>query len=615
MPSTLRVVHVSSSARAADLGVLPGTPYLIESNGSSAGHPRCLNTWWTHGFRASLYDALSWMTDPPDPCSLREHGWEARDYCRAAGVGLAMFAREEIGLGLDLVDSLAERPDASVTIVTDNLTGARLASVARDVTRVTGARVRITARPSDGGKLGPAFALARGPGALRALETVGRAGTRLFGRLSEGSVSLPGTSRSTEGHGPAVGFYESGSWGWPHVYPVLSALTERDVRIVPIVASRSDGKKVWEQTGVAPLDVPRARLSLRRRNEILRAVDRMPVDLPSDMSAHPEVAKALIRRIVRRRLAPWLGKMQAAIEAARAACAAGVDATFQYGHMSPASRAFMLSAQAQGAWTFTTPEGLPDVTAPEHGLAIPADGMLAWGSSSVGTFEPAGEVIVAGNAVVERRLQAVAKQRSADGAHRGMVLIAFGRPGRVVGPELFASAIRLVAAAAQRLPHLRFVANIHPGDKPAFWENAMRDMGRDVPIELLSGRIYELLASADALITMHSTTGGEAAWLDIPVISVGGHIDPSTGHRSETELVPDYVAKGAAYEVGSTDELCATVTHIVNADRGRDRLALHRRAYGDAFLHRSPAGQTGAERMADAISAALDRGPRRCPRH
>jgi hypothetical protein len=613
LEGVLTVVHLERPDLATRYRVLPGVlsavpwPAAAGDESSMDGTRESLHRWWTHSFRAELYEGLASFVAPLEAEELRGRAWGPLEFCRAAGVGLLRFVREELGFGIDLIRALEEGRWSSVAFLTDNRVGLRLAQVLDDFSGVVGVPSSmyywVTLRGTRGGfptRLPAVGGFDRVEATARRVDHIrvqlGSARRRLR-RIDEAICT---SSR------PAVAFFEPNSRGWAHAIPVMRELIARGIDPVPLVMSPSDGELLRRSIGREPFLVLPRPLSRPMRAAIHQVIDSLPVDFGADAKRASGPAGELVRRTIKRRLHGYLPSMNAAIEAARI-CAerCGVKAAYQFSHISPASRAFMIESQAYGLHTFTTPEGLPDPSAPEHRYAVRPDTLLAWGSTRTASYLGARHIRVVGNEVVEERLRAVKSAIARRPGRRSRVVVAFGRPGRIAGPEFFASSIRLVAAAATKLPDVGFVANIHPGDRETSWLAAVASLGQSSRLELTSGRIYELMGQAMALITTHSTTGGEAIWVGIPVICVGSHEDPITGERMETEVVADYLREGAAYSVSDVHELCDVIDHIQRSPIGEDRLTRQRQAYADRFLFRSSGGNTAAAQIGDAIQDRL----------
>jgi hypothetical protein len=613
LDGVLTVVHLERADLANRYRVLPRVlstvpwPAAAGDGSSMDGTRESLHRWWTHAFRAELYEALASFVAPLEPGELRGRAWGPLEFCRAAGVGLVSFLREELGFGIDLLQILHEAPQSRIVFLTDNRAGLRFAQVLSDVSRIAGVPSSTHYWMSSGRVKGGFPIPVLGVGTFPRLEPSARAmqliGTRLAsaGRRLRRIDDVVRTSSA-----PTVAFFEPNSRGWAYAIPVMRELLSRGIDPIPLVMSPSEGELVQRSIGVTPfLLLPRP-LPRGMRAAISQMIDHLPLDFGANLKESSGSAAELAKTTIKRRLHNYLPPMNAAINAAGICVERmGVRAAYQFSHISPASRAFMVQSQMHGVHTFTTPDGLPDPTGPEHRYAVRPDTLLAWGSSSTRSYLGAPHIRVVGNDVVEERVRDVEAAMAASPGRRSAVVVAFGRPARIAGPEFFASAIRLVAAAAADLPDVRFVANIHPGDREAFWLAALGALGQPSRLELVSGKIYELMAEAMALITTHSTTGGEAIWVGIPVICVGSHLDPITGEKRETEVVPDYLREGAAYSVADLHELRGAIDHIRSCPAGGDRLASKRKAYADRFLFRSPDGTTAAGRIAAAIQEWL----------
>jgi hypothetical protein len=274
----------------------------------------------------------------------------------------------------------------------------------------------------------------------------------------------------------------------------------------------------------------------------------------------------------------------------------GVRVTLQEDHVSPSARAFLLEAQRLGAHTVTAHHGIFGPLNPERRYFVSPGTILEWGHFHAPFPSTATVSRTVGNHLIEERMSAVMAERETD-LRDPIVLVAFGRPARIVDPEFFASAIRLVAAAAEG-SHIPFVVNLHPGDTQDFWNVALHPF--DKPQLIFSrDRIYQLMTRAMALVTNHSTAGAEALLADIPVVCVSRHQDPCFDVVREQSVIPSYLAAGAAYSVDSARELTDLVGDLASSVKP-DPLAAKRVAYARRFLDRSDE-RSSHSRTADLI--------------
>ncbi len=565
-----------------------------------------MNRWWSRSLRDELFGSLESMTESRVWAFAPLGQWTPNDYCLAAGGALIAAIRDELGFGLNLTRRVLSDSPGRVDLLTDNDMGLRLGVVLNEAGHLLGVRTRVRylGLPPRGDWMLrlPSYGLGR----LHELErlTKGASGVRTM--ILSKRLNLPDVHEARpQGNDPVVAFFESNPRGWPYSIPVMQQLRSRGIDAVPLVTSPRDGELVRRALGRDAYFVPQRRISRSLRSAIGQHVSQLSVnvDLGSDDASH--AAEVLIRTIVRRRLATYLPTMEAAVDAARMATdGLGARATHQFSHGSPAGRAFLIQAQMGGAHTFATPHGSDVSDPPSRPGLIAPDTTLAWGASPVWKRAETGDVRVTGNHIAEERILDVRRALARRPEGPPLVLVAFGRPGRIVSPEVFASAVRLVAAAAASRPVMRFVASIHPRDTREFWVTVLSSPAHE-HMALDSGRIYELMGNASSVVTMHSTAGGEAICAGIPVVCINSHLDPDTGELRSNEIVPEYLVGGAAYSAKSVDELCRILDHICQTPRGQDRLASQRVSYASAFLRHSTDGDDAASRIADAIEERL----------
>ena len=145
--------------------------------------------------------------------------------------------------------------------------------------------------------------------------------------------------------------------------------------------------------------------------------------------------------------------------------------------------------------------------------------------------------------------------------------------------------------------------SLHPGDSQLFWEMALSSVTTHPRLAFQTGGIYELMERASVLVTNHSTAGAEAVLADIPVICITSHRDPLTGESRETTYTPSFLTDGAAYGVGTVDELSALIESIMSSE-GADALAEARKDYASRFLSRATSGSAVGS-VADVIEAVV----------
>jgi hypothetical protein len=379
-----------------------------------------------------------------------------------------------------------------------------------------------------------------------------------------------------------VAVFETTSKGWEFSQPILDELRLRGAAVVE--ASPQSGAVVTSWSGEpSGLELGSVPLKLLPLNRIRRAVsDLLPIQSGALISS-PR-SRRVVSEIISRRARAYLPGMGVAAALARVAVEElGVSVTLQEDHISPSARAFLLESQRLGAHTVTAHHGVFDPLAPERKYFVSPGTILEWGHFHAPFPSTATVSRIVGNHLVEERMSDVMLRRETD-PRDPIVLVAFGRPSRIVDPDFFASAIRLVADAAED-SSVPFVVNLHPGDSRGFWDAALHPL--DNP-QLTFSRdlIYQLMPRAVALVTNHSTAGAEGVLADIPVVCVARHQDPRSGAIREPSVVPSYLSEGAAYSVDSARMLAGLVGDLLSND-GSDPLAAKRVAYARRFLDRS----------------------------
>jgi hypothetical protein len=392
-----------------------------------------------------------------------------------------------------------------------------------------------------------------------------------------------------------VAVFETTSKGWEFSRPILDELRLRGAAVVE--ASPQSGAVVTSRAGEpVGLELGSVPLKLLPLSRIRRAVsDLVPIQSGALISSPRH--RRVVTEIISRRARAYLPGMGVAAALARVAVEElGASVTLQEDHISPSARAFLLESQRLGAHTVTAHHGVFDPLAPERKYFVSPGTILEWGHFHAPFPSTATASRIVGNHLVEERMCDVRLQRETN-PRDPIVLVAFGRPARIVDPNFFASAIRLVADAAEN-SSVAFVVNLHPGDSRGFWDAALKPL--DNP-QLTYSRdlIYQLMPRAVALVTNHSTAGAEAVLADIPVVCVARHQDPRSGAIREPSVVPSYLSEGAAYSVDSAKVLAGLVGELLSK-YGSDPLAAKRLAYARRFLDRS-SERSSHMRTADLI--------------
>jgi hypothetical protein len=258
---------------------------------------------------------------------------------------------------------------------------------------------------------------------------------------------------------------------------------------------------------------------------------------------------------------------------------------------STAGRCFFLTAEQMGIPTAFLQHGSFSVS-PNNAPYFTRAHIYTWGDTSrqqlidSGVSDPE-RITPIGSAFEESHLNSLNRKKR-DG--RPLILVAFGVPGNLVPERPFLAACREVVAAAAIHSSCDFVVKPHPGDKTSVWQGALNERALS-NIKLSSEDTYQLLGQSALLITMFSTTGAEAIYLDRPVISVNLENFPATN---------DYFRHGAAYNATEPGSLARLLTEILTVAGKPDRLTAARKEFANKLLHREavPARQR--------IAAALE---------
>jgi hypothetical protein len=561
----------------------------VERDGTPG--PESLHRWWSPRFRSDLYADLDPILGVP--ASTRDEDWDANTVLEAAGLGLISPIRDHIGFGVDLLALISGGVD-DVELIIDGRDGLRYAEVFSLVGKlVPDTSMRLTLLRTD--REGEASSV-RIP--VRAVDATIRSMARIMraGR----SMRAP---HASDGHPPGANavFFETTDKGRQFSDPIATELLDRGVSLVR--ASPSGCTVLTPQGSSHRL----RRVAFGISSVNLTAVeDQIITTLGSTRGAliETDLQRRLVSTLVARRSMDYLPGIRGAVASARTAVER-LDArvTMQEGIASPAARAFILEARRLGARTFTTPHGMVDDSAPERAYMVDPDVILDWGSYGP-SFSDTTTVRIVGSAFTEERIQQVLAMRKAASRSASTVAVAFGRPGRIVDPMFFASAIRMVARTSQAMKDVEFEVKIHPGDSRSFWEAALRPLEGRHRLTFSGRSIEEVIAMADVLITTHSTAGAEAILAEVPVLCIGGHVDPDSGRPYETHYEPPYLTVGAARLVQSDNQLSDGIKSIL-LDGVDGSMQTAMTAFGDRFLDRSSDG-TSVERSADAIIEALD---------
>lgn len=233
----------------------------------------------------------------------------------------------------------------------------------------------------------------------------------------------------------------------------------------------------------------------------------------------------------------------------------------------------------------------------QHGALIVRPGLaeyftnshqLLWGTSSRDRVIEAGianpeQIDCIGSPFLETQL--VVDPATHAAATDGPVLVGFSVPGGFGDDSGYLRAAREVFRAAQSLPAVPFVIKPHPGDHTKVWERLSSAAG--LPNVTISRRdTYDLMKECRILLTMFSTAGAEAIYLEKPVVSVD---------LEHADLGTDFLAAGAAYVVDCKGQLAPLVARLLSESPGSDPLIEKRREFAKAFLHREE--KPAAERI------------------
>jgi hypothetical protein len=257
---------------------------------------------------------------------------------------------------------------------------------------------------------------------------------------------------------------------------------------------------------------------------------------------------------------------------------------------STAGRCFFLTAERMGIPTAFLQHGSFTVS-PNNAPYFTRAHIYTWGDTARQQLIDSGvsnpeRMTPIGSAFEESHLDSLDRKR-ADGPP--LILVAFGVPGNLVPERPFLAACREVVAAAASHSACDFVVKLHPGDKTSVWQEALKERPLS-NIKLSSEDTYQLLGQSTLLITMFSTTGAEAIYLDRPVISVNLENFPATN---------DYFRHGAAYTATERGSLAKLMTEILAVAGKPDRLAAARKEFANKLLHRE--AQPARKRIAAVL--------------
>ena len=244
---------------------------------------------------------------------------------------------------------------------------------------------------------------------------------------------------------------------------------------------------------------------------------------------------------------------------------------------STAGRCFFLTAERLGISTAFLQHGSFSVS-PGNAPYFTKAHIYTWGDTSRQQLIDSGvegpeRITSIGSAFEEDHLNSLSQTESGS---RPVILVAFGVPGNLVPERPFLAACREVISAAALHPGCDFLVKLHPGDKTAVWRGALQERGL-ANINISREDTYHLLGKSTALVTMFSTTGAEAIYLDKPVISVNLENFPATN---------DYLRLGAAYTAMEPGKLTAILAELLSNPGGPDRLAAARKEFANKLLYR-----------------------------
>lgn len=587
-------VFVSRADTARTFGVLPDVVHMTPASPGQR-ELESIHRWWSWDFRSSLYLELKRMLRAPQVDDAGD--WNAHQALTVAGVGLLSSIREEIGFSMDVISHIHEFSPDEVRLIVDSRKGLRYAEVLADLAlcqRDTRFVVECQLR------LGQFRVSLRLPS--RVLGGSLRVASRLLGlrrsvgtRKQLGRVSGRGDLSSSA---EALAFHSSGAGDW--TTSISEELRRRSVSTA----------EAWTHSGIAHVEasgcvhVHRVRpLGFRelKTKALARAFETF-VDVPGPLISTPAHLSA-VSAVVSRRLKDYLPGMARAVALARTAHQLGAGVTLQENIITPAERAFLIESKRLGAHSLSTHHGLFNPDAPERDYMEPPSALLEWGRLGAELSRDFAPSLVVGNNRREEVIAEVVRVRE-QRPELTNVLIALGRPARIVDPVFFASTVRLIALASNEFDNLDFVVNLHPSDNGSLWNVVLEEMPQGHSLDLRRDRIYEAMANTTALITNHSTAGAEALVAGIPVICIESHEDPVTGEIRRTDFSPMYLNYGAAYGVSSLEELRTTLDEVVST-APLDRLAVRRQSFGREFLATYDQGGSSVRATGDYIEALV----------
>jgi hypothetical protein len=261
---------------------------------------------------------------------------------------------------------------------------------------------------------------------------------------------------------------------------------------------------------------------------------------------------------------------------------------------SVAGRTFFRTAEARGIPSVFVQHGAFSQE-PSVAEYFTQSQKLLWGTSSReslirSSVADDASLVVVGSPFVEEELEPRLAEAGTIRSDAPTVLVTFGVPGNTISERAFELAANEVIAAARSCPDLRFLVKPHPGDRTSLWNGLVEAVAlRNVDLCPFA-ETYSLMTACQALVTMFSTTGAEAAFLGKPVVSV---------NLDGIDWGMDYIEANAAYVARVSGELGTILRDIFAHPPGQDRLALSRRDFARAFLHREPT--SARERVVNQI--------------
>jgi hypothetical protein len=584
--NTVTVIHVIDPHRNASEipGLAPPGELLVveapdelasdlESRGASL-----LQEAVTPSFRKRYYEALEDLLLPQESAWRRELPDAVREVVESAALSVAMRTWREAELLLHLGSRAGAGGIDTLRIVTDNEVGRELgfelhaiASAFRHLTvdvRWLGSRSGSLRRPRRS--------------ILLAQDALHSSRVRNRRSLSQGE------------HKPSIAFYTDSPRVWTHLRPIYRQLIS-DGATSMVLATRTPMAHRLRSEGIPVAFAPPRPISRGFQAELRRQFASLPVAAGLAFP-NAETTEAM-RRVLFLRTKQVAGRTLALRRAVRRLTRDNERVCFIHAAYAEATGcAVTWEAQARGRSTALVPHGLIDHTRPELRFFPPADMFLAWGDQMrddlMRSELPARtEVVAVGWPHLESSLerhQSPTDQGDPDG-HRRIVLVAFGRPSRVVQRATYEAAAREVLETSIAREDLKFVIKVHPADSSGFWQSLVGERYKNVEV-LEKGNLEDVLASAWVVVTRHSTAGAEAICAGKPLVVVDISEDGMVGGNSA-----DYVSFGAAYTVERPHGLLRILSELGDTGDGDDRLATVRQDYALRFLTTGPG--TASERI------------------